>query len=45
MDLLVLNWILLSALPHNLEDAYKSFVSLMLQNIWSTEPDLNSIIS
>ena len=39
------NWILLSTLLHNLGDSYKSFVSSTLQNICSTEPDLNQIIS
>ena len=39
------NWILSSMLLHNLKDTYKRFVSLMLQNIWGTKPDLNTIIS
>ena len=39
------NWILSSMLLHNLKDAYKSFVSSTLQNVQSTEPDLNTIIS
>ena len=44
MGSLVFNWILLSTLLHNLEDVYKSFVSLTLQNIKRIEPDLNIII-
>ena len=39
------NWILSSTLPHNLGDAYKSFVSSTLQKIQGTEPNLNIIIS
>ena len=45
MGSLVPNWILSLTFLHNLEDAYKSFVSLTLQNIQGTEPDLNTIIS
>ena len=39
------NWILLFTLLHNFGDSYKSFVSSTLQNICSTKPNLNHIIS